>query len=805
MFDEIIHQLAQIANQEADDSLAKMALQGDDSDDDEPCPDTLPVLPLKNMVLFPKVLAPISVGRPKSIAAIETAKNECENWIFVVAQRHEDTEEPTQDDLYMVGTIAKIVRTIENPDSAPTVVIQGRQRAALVALATDGPFLIAQLHPLETAPPVDQAQLDAAISGIREAAERIILSSPDIPNNAVEAIKQIKDQTFLLNFISANLTVKLKAKQELLEFLSPEAQAVGILRHLLAELQIIQVRSDLDSKIRSDIEKQQREFILGQQMKAIQDELGQSPQQQDLDELLKKAADKQWPPEAQQRFDKEVSRLRRTNPNSPDYSVSMNYLETLIDLPWFEYSTDNFDLQAAEEILNHDHFGMEKIKERILEYLAVLKLRNDMKAPILCLFGPPGVGKTSLGRSIAQALDRQYIRMSLGGLSDEAELRGHRKTYIGALPGRILQSLKKAGTSNPVFLLDEIDKLGNSFKGDPSSALLEILDPEQNTRFYDNYLELDYDLSKVLFIATANSLSTIQPALLDRMEIIELSGYSIEEKVHIAQRHLLPKQLKEHGINEQHVEIPAETLQDLIADYTRESGVRSLERYIARLLRWVARKVANDPTYTTTIQPNQLHSILGPKRVNNDQAEENLPNGVAVGLAWTATGGDILFIESNRQPNGKGQLTLTGNLGDVMKESATTALSFLRANAELLDIPTEILDSHNFHVHVPAGAIPKDGPSAGITMLSALASTLLQKPIRSHLAMTGEITLRGKVLPVGGIKEKILAAKRAGITDIILCHDNRADVEEIPAEYLEGILFHYVHNMHQVLQLIFLD
>jgi ATP-dependent Lon protease len=804
-------EIEQIENE--DRALAFLTLQGDlieSTDGDAQSNDELtnekngllyaPILAVKNMVFFPKIAAPISVGRLKSAEAIRASEEFFKKWIFVVTQRKAETEDPAQADLYEIGVLAKIMRTIKMPDGTNTVLLQARHRARLTNLIDNEPCLVGNIEVIEQADSENDDALSAAILSIREVSQNIIELAPNIPNEANDVLRNIQQPNHLLNFVCTNLNIKIAEKQALLEIFEPNAQAELILKHLHRELQLLQLREGIDNKVRGHLDKQQREYILSQQLKTIQDELGENPQQQEIEALKAKAAGKIWPADVQTRFEKELAKLQRTNPSAPDYAIGLNYLETLTDLPWGEYTADNFDLMQAEIDLNEEHYGMEKIKERILEYLAVLKLRNDMKAPIICLYGPPGVGKTSLGKSIAKALGRKYVRMSLGGLSDEAELRGHRKTYIGALPGRIIQSIKKAGSSNPVFLLDEIDKLGQSFRGDPSSALLEILDPEQNSNFYDNYLEMDYDLSKVLFIATANSLNTIQPALLDRMEIIELNGYSIEEKVSIAQKHLVPKQLGEHGLTAENLELPEATLQAVASDYTRESGVRSLERYIARLMRWTARKVANDASFFIAIQPEMLEKILGIKRVNKDLYEEDLTAGVAVGLAWTAVGGDILFIEANRH-KGKGALTLTGNLGDVMKESATTALSFLRANAELLDIDGEALENNNFHIHVPAGGIPKDGPSAGITMLSALASCLTGRPLRPHLAMTGEITLRGKVLPVGGIKEKVLAAKRAGIVDIILCQDNKPDISEIPEAYLQGLVFHYVSNMHQVLQL----
>ncbi len=797
------------SDHEREDLLPLLSLEGDTEGEEdnaankpeEILPTTLPLLPLKNMVLFPRVVVPISVGREKSVKALQQASEIYNKWVFVVTQRDEEEENPDFSDLYPIGTIAKIVRTVRMPDGSNTALIQARSLARLEEIIENEPCLIARIQPIEREGTANADLFGATLRSIREISERIIQLAPNIPNEAANILRNIKNDEFLLNFVATNLNIKLPAKQALLEMDSQDGYAEKILQHLHTELQILQLREQIETKVRSDLDKQQREYILGQQLKTIQDELGQNPQQQDVDELLRRAADKKWSKEVRTRFDKEITKLRRINPAMPDYGITFNYLEMLVELPWGEYTADQFDLDEAENLLNRDHFGMEKIKERILEYLAVLKLRGDMKAPILCLYGPPGVGKTSLGRSVAEALGREYVRMSLGGLSDEAELRGHRKTYIGALPGRIIQSIKKAGSSNPVFILDEIDKMGVSYKGDPSSALLEILDPEQNTSFYDNYLELEYDLSKVLFIATANSLNTIQPALLDRMEIIELSGYSIEEKIEIARKHLISRQLKEHGLQPAQVTLPDATLLGIARDYTRESGVRSLEREIAKVMRFIARQVAKNAEYTTTVQPEQLEAILGNKRVFADLYEEAQQAGVAVGLAWTAVGGDILFIEAALH-KGKGTLQLTGNLGEVMKESAATALSYLRAHAEDWGIASEAFDTNNIHLHVPAGGTPKDGPSAGITMLSALASAFTQRPLRPFVAMTGEISLRGKVLPVGGIKEKVLAAKRAGIKEIVLCYENERDVKEITPAYIEGMQFHYVRRMEEVLQLV---
>ena len=760
----------------------------------------LPILALKNMVLLPGVVLPITVGREKSLAAINEAYNGNKT-IAVTAQKHADIEEPELSDLYEIGVVAKILKVIKMPDGTSTAILQGRRRFRILGLFTSNPFFQAEISALSDVQAEDEMEMNAIFATMKEMAGQIVDLSPNIPNDAMNMLKNITNPNFLMHFIASNLNIELTEKQEIIETDSIKDRAELILKLMLNELKTLELKAQIEDKVRNEMEKQQRDYILNQQMRVIQDELGDNPQQEDIDELNKRAAEKVWPQNAKEKFEKEIKKLQRMNPMVPEYSITINYLELMLDLPWENYTEDNFDLDLAEQILSADHFGLDKVKDRITEYLAVLKLRQDMKAPILCLVGPPGVGKTSLGKSIAKALGRHYIRMSLGGLHDEAELRGHRKTYIGAMPGRILQSIKKAGASNPVFILDEIDKIGNSFRGDPSSALLEILDPEQNSSFYDNYLELEYDLSKVLFIATSNSLSTIQPALLDRMEIIEVSGYSVEEKMEIVRRHLIPKQLKEHGLKEEHFEIDDQALLGLVKDYTRESGVRSLEREVARLMRFVAKKVAMNEHYKAHISIEDLEPILGAKKVVMDMYEEKQGSGVAVGLAWTQVGGDILFIESSLS-KGKGKLILTGSLGDVMKESATAALSYLRANSSILGIPVERFDETDVHIHVPAGAIPKDGPSAGITMLSALASAFTGKAIRPFTAMTGEITLRGRVLRVGGIKEKLLAAKRAGVKDIVLCFDNKQDVDEINKEYLEGLNFHYVHKMEEVLNYV---
>lgn len=759
----------------------------------------LAVLPLKNMVLLPGIVLPVTIGREKSLAAVNDAFNGNKT-IAVTAQKRAEVEDPELEDLYETGVVAKIIKLVKMPDGTSTAILQGRRRFSILGLATKEPFLTAEIIALDDIAITNELEIAALSSSMKEMAEQIVDVSPHIPKEAMSMLKGISNPNFLMHFIASNLNIEVPEKQQIIETSDLKERAELILKLMSNDLKMLELKAQIEDKVRNDMEKQQRDYILNQQMRVIQEELGDNSQE-DIEELKKRATEKKWPQYAKDKFDKEIKKLQRMNPMVPEHSITINYLELMLDLPWDTYTEDNFDLDLAEQILSVDHFGLDKVKDRITEYLAVLKLRQDMKAPILCLVGPPGVGKTSLGKSIAKALGRQYIRMSLGGLHDEAELRGHRKTYIGAMPGRILQSLKKAGASNPVFILDEIDKIGNSFRGDPSSALLEILDPEQNNSFYDNYLELEYDLSKVLFIATSNSLSTVQPALLDRMEIIEVSGYSVEEKMEIVKRHLIPKQLKEHGLEEKHFVMDEDALLGLVKDYTRESGVRSLEREVARLMRFVAKKVAMNEDYRAHVKADDLEPILGAKKVVMDMYEEKQGSGVAVGLAWTQVGGDILFIEASTS-KGKGKLILTGSLGDVMKESATAALSYLRANSTQLGIPVEKFDETDVHIHVPAGAIPKDGPSAGITMLSALASAFTGKPLRSHTAMTGEITLRGRVLRVGGIKEKLLAAKRAGVKDIVLCFDNKQDVDEINKEYLEGLSFHYVHRMEEVLDIV---
>ncbi len=765
----------------------------------EEYPANLPVLALKNTVLFPGIVIPITVGRDKSIKAIQKAYEDGKR-IAVLSQREAKTEDPSVLDLYAIGTVAKILKLLKMPDGTTTAILQGRQRFSLVEMIKEDPYLLGQISPVEEETPKNQLEFDAIIASIKDIAQQIIELSPQLPSEAVVMLKNINNGAFLLNFITSNLNIDVHLKQQILEINDPADKAEVLLEQMDNELQLLELKDKIESKVRTDLEKQQKEYFLNQQLKTIQEELGENPQQQEFKVLQERAVKKKWGKEVKAAFEKEFKKLKRINPQVAEFSVTMNYLDLLLDLPWNEYTEDNFDLKKVKKVLDKDHFGLEKVKERILEHLAVLKLKGDMKAPIICLVGPPGVGKTSLGKSIATALQRKFIRMSLGGLHDESEIRGHRKTYIGAMPGRIVQSLKKVQSSNPVFILDEIDKVGKNFRGDPSSALLEVLDPEQNSTFHDNYLDLEYDLSKVLFIATANSLNTIQPALLDRMEIIQISGYSTEEKVEITKKHLIPEQRVEHGLKAKHIKLNNKVITKIIQDYTRESGVRSLNRQIASVMRNTAKKVAMEETYDTSIQPEDLKDILGPTKYSRDAYQKiNVP-GVVIGLAWTSVGGDILFIEASLS-KGKGKIQLTGNLGDVMKESATTALSFIKANSESLGIKSGLFEDKDIHIHVPEGAVPKDGPSAGITMLTALTSAFTGKPVRSHLAMTGEITLRGKVLPVGGIKEKILAAKRAGVKDIILCKVNEKHVEEINHAYIKGLKFHYVESMNEVLDI----
>lgn len=779
------------------DFLPIITMDEDNDGENEVFPDTLPVLPLKNTVLFPGVVIPITVGRDKSLKAIKAA-HDGNKFIAVHTQTDIKNEDPGAADIYKIGSIARIVKLLKMPDGNTTAILQGKRRSTLLQVQMEDPYIKARIESIEYASPENPMEFDALVSTLKDVAKQIIELSPNIPSEAVVILKNIDNNVFLVNFIASNLNVNPEAKQKILEENDLTTKAKTVLEHLNGELQLLELKDKIEGKVRQDIEKQQRDYFLNQQLKTIQEELGGHPGDLEIKELEARSQKKKWSKAAKEQFTKDLNKLKRVNPQFAEYSVHLNHLNLMLDLPWDNYSKDSFDLIRAKKILDEDHHGLEKVKDRIIEHLAVLKLKENMKAPILCLVGPPGVGKTSLGKSIARALKREYIRMSLGGLHDESEIRGHRKTYIGAMPGRILQSIKKAGTSNPVFILDEIDKLGKDFRGDPSSALLEVLDPEQNGTFYDNYLEMEYDLSRVMFIATANSLNSIQPALLDRMEIIELSGYSVEEKIQIAKDHLIPQQRKEHGLKGRQCTIKDDALEYIIQSYTRESGVRALERRIADVMRSVARKVATDLPVENTITKKLVFDILGPEKHAADVYEEKLVPGVTVGLAWTPSGGDILFIETSLS-KGKGKMTMTGNLGDVMKESASTALSFIKANTTSLNIDPDIFESTDIHIHVPAGAIPKDGPSAGITMLTSLASAFSKKPVKSHIAMTGEITLRGKVLPVGGIKEKILAAKRAGIKEIILCNENKKHIEEVEQDYLKGLSFIYVDRMDEVL------
>ncbi|NHM07190.1 endopeptidase La [Flavobacterium sp. CYK-4] len=765
----------------------------------EQLPASLPILPLRNTVLFPGVVIPISAGRDKSIKLINDA-NAGNKIIGVVAQKNEADEDPTKNDIHKIGTVARILRVLKMPDGNITVILQGKKRFEIDAVTSERPYLNALIKEVEEKRPgYHDSEFLAIVESIKELAIQIIKESPNIPTEATFAIRNIESQSFLINFVLSNMNLTVTEKQNLLAVNALKERALETLRYMNVELQKLTLKNDIQSKVRFDLDQQQREYFLHQQMKTIQEELGGVSQEEEIDEMRQKAKTKKWDEKTQQYFDKELSKMQRMNPQAPDFGIQRNYLELILDLPWNEFSKDNFDLKRAQKILDRDHFGLEDVKKRMIEHLAVLKLRNDMKSPIICLTGPPGVGKTSIGKSVAEALGREYVRISLGGLRDEAEIRGHRKTYIGAMPGRIIQSLKKAGTSNPVFVLDEIDKLSNSNHGDPSSALLEVLDPEQNNAFYDNFLELGYDLSKVMFIATSNNMQAIQPALKDRMEVIKMTGYTIEEKVEIARQHLFPKQLKEHGLTAKDVSIGKKQLEKIVEGYTRESGVRGLETKIAQVVRNIAKSVAMEEDYNKKITDEDIVKILGVPRMERDKSESNEVAGVVTGLAWTAVGGDILFIESLLSP-GKGTMTITGNLGNVMKESATIALEYIKANAKLLGLDSETLGKYNIHLHVPEGATPKDGPSAGIAMLTSLVSLFTQKRVKKGIAMTGEITLRGKVLPVGGIKEKILAAKRANIKEIIMCHENKQDVDEIKPEYIEGLTFHYVKEMSEVLK-----
>lgn len=774
---------------------------GEDRDiEDIDAPESVPVLSLRNTVLFPGVVLPISIGRPKSIQLIKDAYRS-DKIVGTVAQKDPDIDNPEFSELHSVGTVGQIVKLLEMPDGSTTAIIQGRKRMKLMELVSDEPYFVARIKSIpEIKPDAQTHDFDAIVGSLKDLSLKIIKINPNISPEASFAIKNIENNTYLINFICSNTDIKVQDKQKLLEIDRLRDRGFQLLEYLVQEIQMLELKNELQSKVKSDLDQQQREFLLHQQMKTIQNELGGSPIEKEIEEYKKKAALKKWTAEVKEVFGKELDKLHRLNPAAAEYSVQVNYIQTLLDLPWGLYTDDNLDLKNARQVLDDDHFGLDEVKERILEHLAVLKLKGDLKSPILCLYGPPGVGKTSLGKSVAKALCRKYVRMSLGGLHDEAEIRGHRKTYIGAMPGRIIQNIKRAGASNPVFILDEIDKVGQDFRGDPSSALLEVLDPEQNNAFFDNFLEMEYDLSKVLFIATANTLSTISPALRDRMELIEITGYLLEEKLEIARRHLLPKQLENHGVKPEELKIGNDVMMTLIDRYTRESGVRELDKRLAKITRVTAKKIASEIPYEVELTQPMLEKILGPPKYIRDIYAGNDQAGVVTGLAWTPAGGDILFIETSLS-RGNGKLTLTGNLGEVMKESAIIALEYLKSNAGILDLPDFFADKWNIHIHVPEGAIPKDGPSAGITMAASIASAFTQRKVKKYLAMTGEITLRGKVLPVGGIKEKILAAKRARIKEIILSEENRKDVEDINEIYIRGLKFHYVDSIMEVLEL----
>jgi len=803
-------------NKELDTSLTFSSFNEDDSGEliqliapeeeevgVESLPDNIPVLPIRNTVLFPGVVIPITVGRQKSIRLVKNSYRG-DRIIGVVAQKNNTKGEPGFNDLFNVGTVARIVKMLVLPDGNTTIIIQGKQRFEIVERIKEEPFMTAKVKYLEDKfPSKNKRETKAILQSIKEAANKILKLNPEIPQEAQIAIDNIDSPSFLTHFLSSNLSADVDVKQKLLEINNGSKRATLLLEYMLKDIQVLELKQEIQNKVHSDIDQQQRDYFLRQQIKILQDELGNEGPDHELKLLKVKAKKKKWEPEVREHFDKECDKIMRMNPAAAEYPVAMNYAEFLVDLPWNDFTKDNFDLKRAQKILDKDHYGLEKIKERIIEFLAVRKLKNDLKGPILCLYGPPGVGKTSLGKSVAKALNRKYVRMSLGGVHDEAEIRGHRKTYVGAMPGKVIQHIKKVKSANPVFVLDEIDKVSSDFRGDPSSALLEVLDPEQNNTFSDNYVELDYDLSSVLFIATANTLDTIQPALRDRMEIIELTGYTLEEKVQIAKKHLVLKQRDEHGLKSRDVTFTDTAIVKIIENYTRESGVRSLERMIGKVIRNVAKCVAMDDKYQKRITPAMVREILGAERFDKELYEDNNTSGVVTGLAWTQVGGEILFIESSLS-RGKGKLTLSGQLGDVMKESAMAALSYLKSNAENLGIDYRIFEQYDLHIHVPAGAVPKDGPSAGVTMLTSLASVFTQRKVKAKLAMTGEITLRGKVLPVGGIKEKILAAKRAGIKEIILCEKNKKDIDEIDENYLSSLKINYVDNVDQVIDLALL-
>ena len=796
-------ELSDLINEETE-FLPLMSDEDEDKISKEDTPDVMSILPLRNTVLFPGVIIPITIGRDRSVKLIKDAENG-KNSIGVVSQKEFDTERPELKDLNEVGTVAQILKMLKMPDGNITAVIQGRKRFKIEEMVQNDPYYKARITDLkEIKPEKNDQEFSALVSSVKDLALRIIDESPNIPAEAAIAIKNIKNTSFIINFVASNMSISLSEKQALLEEVDLKKRAIKVLELLTKELQLLEMKNKIQSKVQTDLDKQQREYYLNQQMKAIQEELGGSGSQKEIDEIRKQGDKKKWNKEIENAFDKELRKLQRMNPSMSDYAVQRSYIELILELPWDECTIDSFDLKKAREILDRDHFGLEKVKERIIEHLAVLKLKGDMKSPILCLYGPPGVGKTSLGKSIAEALGRKYERVSLGGLRDESEIRGHRKTYIGAMPGRIIKSIQKAKSSNPVFVLDEIDKVTRDSHGDPSSALLEVLDPEQNEAFHDNYLELDYNLSKVMFVATANSLATVQPALRDRMEIIEINGYTIEEKVQIAKKHLLPKQLKSHGLKKEQFTLSDAMLEKIVDQYTRESGVRTLDKMVSKMIRNVAKSLVMEESFDYSPDSDVVEKVLGAPIFDRDRFIDNSVAGVVTGLAWTSVGGDILFIESSLS-KGKGKLSVTGNLGKVMKESVTIAMEYLKAHAELYDLSAEVFENWNVHVHVPEGATPKDGPSAGITMFTSLVSSFTQRKVKEKIAMTGELTLRGKVLPVGGIKEKILAAKRSGINEIILSKQNRKDILDINEKYVKGMTFHYVNTLKEVTDIALLN
>ena len=796
-------ELSDLINEETE-FLPLMSDEDEDKISKEDTPDVMSILPLRNTVLFPGVIIPITIGRDRSVKLIKDAENG-KNSIGVVSQKEFDTELPELKDLNEVGTVAQILKMLKMPDGNITAVIQGRKRFKIEEMVQDEPYFKARVTDLkEIKPEKNDQEFSALVSSVKDLALRIIDESPNIPAEAAIAIKNIKNTSFIINFVASNMSISLSEKQALLEEVDLKKRAIKVLELLTKELQHLEMKNKIQSKVQTDLDKQQREYYLNQQMKAIQEELGGSGSQKEIDEMRKQGDKKKWNKEIENAFDKELRKLQRMNPSMSDYAVQRSYIELILELPWEECTIDSFDLKNAREILDRDHFGLEKVKERIIEHLAVLKLKGDMKSPILCLYGPPGVGKTSLGKSIAEALGRKYERVSLGGLRDESEIRGHRKTYIGAMPGRIIKSIQKAKSSNPVFVLDEIDKVTRDSHGDPSSALLEVLDPEQNEAFHDNYLELDYNLSKVMFVATANSLATVQPALRDRMEIIEINGYTIEEKVQIAKKHLLPKQLKSHGLKKEQFTLSDAMLEKIVDQYTRESGVRTLDKMVSKMIRNVAKSLVMEESFDYSPDSDVVEKVLGAPIFDRDRFIDNSVAGVVTGLAWTSVGGDILFIESSLS-KGKGKLSVTGNLGKVMKESVTIAMEYLKAHAEIYSLSAEVFEKWNVHVHVPEGATPKDGPSAGITMFTSLVSSFTQRKVKEKIAMTGELTLRGKVLPVGGIKEKILAAKRSGINEIILSKQNRKDILDINEKYVKGMTFHYVNTLKEVTDIALLN